>query len=95
MATEEFKLDMHKRDGIEGALSGLVRGNGMRRSRYRGKSKTELHIKLCGAAANISRLQRKRNLFDGGGAASSLAGLFANLCRGFVADENIGVQIRI
>ena len=62
MATEEFKLDMHKRNGIEGTLSGLVRGNGMRRSRYRGKSKTELHIKLCGAAANISRLQRKRNL---------------------------------
>ncbi len=38
MATEEFKLDMHKRNGIEGTLSGLVRGNGMRRSRYRGKS---------------------------------------------------------
>lgn len=63
METKEFKLDMHKRNGIEGTLSGLVRGNGMRRSRFRGKAKTELHIKLSGAAANISRLHRKRG-FD-------------------------------
>ena len=62
MGTEEFKRDMHKRNGIEGTLSGLVRGNGMRRSRFRGKSKTHLHLKLCGAAANISRLHRKRSL---------------------------------
>ena len=62
METEEFKLDMHKRNGIEGTISGLVRGNGMRRSRFRGKAKAELHIKLSGAAANISRLHRKRFL---------------------------------
>lgn len=62
METEEFKLDMHKRNGIEGTISGLVRGNGMRRSRFRGKAKAELHIKLSGAAANISRLHRKRSL---------------------------------
>ena len=40
METDEFKIDMHKRNGIEGTLSGLVRGNGMRRSRFRGKAKT-------------------------------------------------------
>lgn len=62
METEAFKRDMHKRNGIEGTLSGLVRGNGMRRSRFRGKAKAQLHIKLSGAAANISRLHRKRRL---------------------------------
>ena len=62
METEEFKIDMHKRNGIEGTLSGLVRGNGMRRTRFRGKSKTQLHLKLCGAAANISRLHRIRTI---------------------------------
>lgn len=60
MTTDEFKRDMHKRNGIEGTLSGLVRGNSMRRSRYRGKTKTRLHLNLCGAAANIGRLHRKR-----------------------------------
>lgn len=62
MVTDEFKRDMHKRNGIEGTLSGLVRGQAMRRSRFRGKAKAELHIKLCGAAANISRLHRKRRM---------------------------------
>jgi len=62
MTTDEFKRDMHKRNGIEGTISGLVRGNGMRRSRFRGKAKTQLHIKLSGAAANVSRLHRKRRL---------------------------------
>lgn len=62
METEAFKIDMHKRNGIEGTISGLVRGNGMRRSRFRGKEKTMLHVKFCGAAANISRLHRKRTI---------------------------------
>ncbi len=60
METEEFKLDMHKRNGIEGTISGLVRGQGMRRSRFRGKAKARLQIKMCGTAANIMRLHRKR-----------------------------------
>lgn len=42
MVTIEFKIDMYKRNGIEGTLSGLVRGQGMRRCRYRGKSKLRL-----------------------------------------------------
>lgn len=60
MHTEIFKQDMNKRNGIEGAISGLVRGQKMRRTRYRGKSKTRLHIKFCGAAANIMRLHQVR-----------------------------------
>jgi hypothetical protein len=37
MKTDEFKLDMHKRNGIEGTISGIIRGQGMRRSRFKGK----------------------------------------------------------
>lgn len=59
METDEFKKEMHKRNGIEGTLSGIVRGQGMRRSRFRGKEKTRLQLKFSGAAANISRLHRK------------------------------------
>jgi len=62
METEEFKKDMHKRNGIEGTISGLVRGQGIRRSRYRGKTKTNLHLKLAGATANILRLHRYRKI---------------------------------
>jgi len=58
MTTYEFKKDMHQRNGIEGTISGLVRGQGMRRSRYRGKIKSYLQNKLIGASANISRLHR-------------------------------------
>ena len=38
----------------------LVRGQGMRRSRHRGKNKLQLQLKFTGAAANILRLHRKR-----------------------------------
>jgi hypothetical protein len=58
MKTEEFKRDMHKRNGIEGTLSGLVRGQGLRNSRYRGKNKTRLQIKFAAASANIKRLHQ-------------------------------------
>ncbi|MCX6128417.1 MAG: transposase [Proteobacteria bacterium] len=60
MQTEAFKKDMHKRNGIEGTISGLVRGQRLRRSRYRGKSKVQLHIKFSGAAANLIRLHGVR-----------------------------------
>ena len=60
METEEFKKDMHKRNGIEGTISGLVRGQGLRNSRYRGKAKNKLQVKFEGAAANVARLHRKR-----------------------------------
>jgi len=60
MTTPEFQLKMHKRNGIEGTLSGLVRGQGMRRSRYRGKSKLQLQIKHPAVAANVKRLHNHR-----------------------------------
>lgn len=60
MGTEAFKNDMHSRNGIEGTLSGLIRGQGLRTSRYRGKNKTRLQIKFSAAAANIKRLHRKK-----------------------------------
>lgn len=62
METEVFKEDMHKRNGVEGTLSGLIRGQGMRRTRYRGKSKTNMHMKFAGVAANILRLHRYRQI---------------------------------
>ncbi len=62
METEDFRIDMHQRNGIEGTISGLIRGTGMRISRYRGKSKTRLQIKFSAAAANITRLHRQRQL---------------------------------
>jgi len=60
METNDFQQDMYKRNGIEGTLSGLVKGQGMRISRYRGKQKTRLQIKFSVAGANITRLHRKR-----------------------------------
>ena len=60
MQTDAFKKEMHKRNGIEGTISGLVRGQRLRRSRYRGKTKVQLHIKFSGAAANIKRLHQVR-----------------------------------
>jgi transposase len=63
MKTEEFKKDNYKRNGIEGTISGLVRGQSMRVSRYRGKKKTEFQMKFIGAAANLIRLQRSQRIF--------------------------------
>jgi len=57
--TEEFKLRMHQRNGIEGTISELVRGHGMRRSRYRGFAKVDLQNQLIAAACNIKRWLEK------------------------------------
>ena len=59
MLTEEFKKDMYQRNGIEGTISGLVRGQDLRHARFRGMQKQGLQIKMIGAAANIKRLWRK------------------------------------
>jgi len=56
MKTNEYKVDMYHRNGIEGTISGLVRGQEMRRSKYRGIDKTRLQIKFSATAANIKRL---------------------------------------
>jgi len=59
MQTEAFKLDMRKRNGIEGTQSELVRGYGLRQARYRGFAKVRLQNYLIGAACNIRRLFRR------------------------------------
>lgn len=60
MQDPEYKRDLHKRNGVEGTISGLVRGQHWRRCRYRGTAKARLQAKLTGAAANVCRLHRLR-----------------------------------
>jgi transposase len=59
MQTEDFKKEMHRRNGIEGTQSELVRGYGLRQARYRGFAKIRLHNYLIGAACNLRRLFRR------------------------------------
>ena len=49
---------MHQRNAIEGTLSELTRGHGMRRSRYRGFGKVEWQNLLIGTACNVKRWLR-------------------------------------
>lgn len=52
--TQTFKQDYAKhRSGVEGSLSALVRGNGMRVSRYLGQKKRNLQALFTGCAANL------------------------------------------
>lgn len=59
MHTEEFQKDMRHRNGIEGTQSELVRGYGLRRARYRGRSKVRMQNYMIGAASNIRRWCRR------------------------------------
>ena len=59
MQTGAFKLEMHRRNAIEGTQSELVRGYGLRQARYRGFAKVRLQNYLIGAACNIRRLFRR------------------------------------
>jgi transposase len=57
--TEAFKQDYHKhRSGVEGCLSALARGNGLRISRYIGHPKRNLQALFGGSAANLKRVAR-------------------------------------
>jgi transposase len=57
--TEEFKvLYRQHRGGIEGCLSGLVRGQGIRVARYIGTAKIHLQALFTGAAVNLQRAAR-------------------------------------
>ena len=53
-----FKEKMHQRAAVEGSISELVRGHGLRRSRYRGFAKVELQNLLIATACNIKRWLR-------------------------------------
>ncbi len=59
-STEAFQRDMRHRNGIEGTISELVRGHGLRRARYRGIAKVRLANLMIGAAANCRRWWRRR-----------------------------------
>jgi transposase len=57
--TEAFKKDYHQhRSGVEGTLSALVRGHGMRVARYIGQKKRNLQAVFTGCAANLKRTAR-------------------------------------
>ena len=54
--TEAFQKAYHpQRSGVEGSLSALVRGQGMRVSRYIGHKKRNLQAIFSGCAANLKR----------------------------------------
>ena len=57
--SEEFRLQMHQRNAIEGTISELVRSHGLRRARYKGFAKADLQNQLIAAACNIKRWFRK------------------------------------
>ena len=59
MQSEAFKKEMHRRNGIEGSQSELIRGYGLRRARYRGLAKIRLQNYLIGSACNLRRLCRR------------------------------------
>ena len=56
--TEAFRQEMQLRAGIEGTVSEMVRGHGLRRSRYRGQQKNQLQAILVATATNLKRLAR-------------------------------------
>jgi hypothetical protein len=59
MQTDEFKQKMRRRNAIEGTISELARGHGLRRARSRGLKKAALQNHLIGAACNAKRWVRR------------------------------------
>ncbi|MCH7570673.1 MAG: transposase [Deltaproteobacteria bacterium] len=58
MRQKGFTKRMYPRNGIEGTLSELVRGHGLRRTKYRGINRVRLSHYMMGAACNIKRYPR-------------------------------------
>ena len=57
--SEALQADYHHhRSGIEGCLSALVRGHGVRIARYIGRAKRHLHALFTAAAVNLRRAAR-------------------------------------
>jgi transposase len=54
--TGAFRLLYYQRSGIEGTVSQAVRGMGIRRSRYRGLTRTHLQHAATAAAINLTRV---------------------------------------
>ena len=55
MGTEAFERQAKNRAAIEGTISELIRGYGLRKTRYRGLAKTRLANYFIAAACNIRR----------------------------------------
>jgi transposase len=55
MRAPDYSQSMHPRNGIEGTHSELVRGHGMRHTKYRGLSRVSLSHYFMGAACNVKR----------------------------------------
>lgn len=53
--TSDYQVRMRRRSGIEGTISELKRGYGIRRCRYRSLAKTDLQMQFAGAACNLRR----------------------------------------
>jgi len=58
--TEAFQKDMWRRNSIEGTISELCRGYGLRQCRYRGIKRTRLQGHMSAAACNIKRWWRRK-----------------------------------
>ena len=59
MKGENFSRSMYPRNGVEGTHSELVRGHGLRQTKYRGFSRVALSHYLIGAACNVKRLLKR------------------------------------
>ena len=59
MRADNFTESMHPRNGIEGTHSELVRGHGLRRTKYRGFKRVALSHYFMGAACNVKRYLKR------------------------------------
>lgn len=59
MKQPEFSRSMHPRNGIEGTHSELVRGHGLRQTKYRGFKRVSLSHYMMAAACNVKRYLRR------------------------------------
>lgn len=59
MRVDNFSESMHPRNGIEGTHSELVRGHGLRRTKYRGFNRVALSHYFMGAACNVKRYLKR------------------------------------
>jgi len=57
--TPEYRSRMRRRNAVEGTHSELVRGYGLRRCRYKGRSKTGLQAQFTATACNLRRWARR------------------------------------
>lgn len=59
MRAEHYSQSMHPRNGIEGTHSELVRGHGLRRTKYRGLNRVALSHYFMAAACNVKRYLKR------------------------------------